>query len=195
MASDIVPAKFTSEARVLFLEELALTGRKVHSAAYAGVCRQTVADHAEADPEFASAIEEALERYREQVRAEVRRRAIEGWLEPVFGKDGQHWMYLYDSNGELVMEDREVDERGPDGAPTGKRITKRVPKMVPAFVRKYSDRMLELEAKRVDPGYREKGSIDMNVTGGVLVVPGMASEQEFERKYGAQRRIIEGEKG
>lgn len=35
----------------------------------------------------------------------------------------------------------------------------------------YSDRLLELEAKRVDPSYREKGaSLEVNTTGGVLVV-------------------------
>ncbi len=38
------------------------------------------------------------------------------------------------------------------------------------YIRKFSDRMLELQGKKVDPAYREKGALDINVAGGVLVV-------------------------
>ena len=46
------------------------------------------------------------------------------------------------------------------------------------IVTKYSDRMLELHAKRHIPEYRDKQSIDLNATGGVLVVPGAAMTAE-----------------
>jgi hypothetical protein len=36
----------------------------------------------------------------------------------------------------------------------------------------YSDRILELMLKRHIPAYRERQTVDMNVAGGVLVVPG-----------------------
>ena len=50
------------------------------------------------------------------------------------------------------------------------------------YVREYSDRMLELYAKRHIPEYRDKHQVDMNVTGGVLVVPELAeSSQEWEK--------------
>lgn len=37
------------------------------------------------------------------------------------------------------------------------------------YIRKFSDRMLELQAKRYVPEYRDKSAVDVNVQGGVLV--------------------------
>ena len=51
-------------------------------------------------------------------------------------------------------------------------------------VREYSDRMLELEAKRHMPEYRDKIDVDVEATGGVLVVPGMSqSTAAWEKKH------------
>jgi hypothetical protein len=45
----------------------------------------------------------------------------------------------------------------------------------------YSDRMLELHAKRHIAAYRDQSRIDHNVQGGVLVVPGLAlNSREWE---------------
>lgn len=180
----IVPAKFTEKAREIYLSELMATGRKHHSARVAGVCNMTVLSHIADDEEFAQQVNAALEIYQEDVRREVRRRGIEGWLEPVFNKDAsQGFTVALDENGEPVMEEIQEALKGPDGLPTGEfKITRR-PKLVPAFVRKYSDRMLELEAKRVDPTYRDKSQVDLNVTGGLLVVPGTApSQRDWENE-------------
>lgn len=52
--------------------------------------------------------------------------------------------------------------------------------------RVYSDRLLELEAKRVDPSYRDKGNqIDLAMTGGVLVVRdrGEVKQSDWENEY------------
>jgi transposase-like protein len=49
----------------------------------------------------------------------------------------------------------------------------------------YSDRLLELEAKRVDHGYRERGGVEINTGGGVLVVnAGNLDEKSWIEKYG-----------
>jgi len=40
------------------------------------------------------------------------------------------------------------------------------------YIRKFSDRMLELQAKRYIPAYRDKAAVDLSVAGGVLVVSG-----------------------
>ena len=48
----------------------------------------------------------------------------------------------------------------------------------------FSDRMLELEAKRHIPEYRDKQQVDMNVGGGVMVVPGM--NPNWEEEYGGE---------
>lgn len=48
----------------------------------------------------------------------------------------------------------------------------------------YSDRLLELEAKRVEPGYRDRGNIDIAVKeGGVLVIGGQGNIDEWENKF------------
>jgi len=52
---------------------------------------------------------------------------------------------------------------------------------VVGHVTRYSDRMLELHAKRHIPEYRERQQVDLNVKGGVIVVPGMAlTTQQWE---------------
>lgn len=56
---------------------------------------------------------------------------------------------------------------------------------VVAYKRVYSDRLLELEAKRVEHGYRDKGGVEINTGGGVLVVQaGNMDEGSWEEKYG-----------
>ena len=50
-------------------------------------------------------------------------------------------------------------------------------------VRKHSDRMMELLAQRHIPEYKKNFTIDHNVSGGVLVVPGVLPVKQFEAKY------------
>lgn len=62
----------------------------------------------------------------------------------------------------------------------------------------YSDRLLELKLKRHMPEYRERQSIDMSVTGGVLVVPGPAlSVPDWEKEFrdGGSRSAIDASAG
>jgi hypothetical protein len=54
-------------------------------------------------------------------------------------------------------------------------------------IRRYSDRLLELELKRHVPEYRDKREIDINVNAGVLVVGGSApTEKEWLDKFGTR---------
>lgn len=56
---------------------------------------------------------------------------------------------------------------------------------VVGYKRVYSDRLLELEAKRVEHSYRDKGGIEINTGGGVMVVnAGNMQESEWTQKYG-----------
>lgn len=60
------------------------------------------------------------------------------------------------------------------------------------FVRKFSDRMLELQAKRYVPEYRDKSAVDVNVAGGVLVVNSKdISDKEAWIEEQRKRRQIE----
>ena len=55
---------------------------------------------------------------------------------------------------------------------------------VVAHERRYSDRLLEMEAKRVDSGYREKQSLNIGQAGGVIVINASPTEKEpWRAKY------------
>lgn len=154
--------KFDDEAKEVYLTTLADCGLKGEAARMAGVCQATVGNHLENDEEFAEAVKEAIEEYSDKISATVRRRGSEGILEPVYQKGARVIDYLLNEDGS-VAKDPETGE----------------PVLVPATIRKFSDRMLELEAKRVNPGYRDKTQVDMDVTGGVLLVrPQFTPEEE-----------------
>ncbi|HKW13334.1 MAG TPA: hypothetical protein VJS69_02505 [Candidatus Krumholzibacteria bacterium] len=51
-------------------------------------------------------------------------------------------------------------------------------------VRRYSDTLMLAAAKRRRAEYRERTTVDMNVTGGVLVIGGEKSAEEWAAKYG-----------
>ncbi len=56
-------------------------------------------------------------------------------------------------------------------------------------VRRYSDRMLELKAKRHIAEYRDKVTVDQTVRGGVMVVPGQAADADaWEKEFGEKAR-------
>jgi len=60
------------------------------------------------------------------------------------------------------------------------------------YIRKFSDRMLELQAKRYVPEYRDKSAVDVNVAGGVLVVnPDNIEDKEAWLEQMRKRRLVE----
>lgn len=106
---------FDAEAKRLYLEDLAISGRKYRASQIAGCNMVTVTKHRKSDPEFAAAEEEALSAYRDRVRATVQNRAIEGVLEPIIGRvakdvDGIIGYKRRYSDQLLVMEAKRVDE-------------------------------------------------------------------------------------
>lgn len=142
---------FTEDVQAFFLEQLAATGRKYMAAAQAGTTCRTVDRHRKDDPEFAARYDEAMEAYKDHVRATVQRRALEGDLVPIVGRVGK------DRDGII------------------------------AYTRKFSDTLLLAEAKRVDPEYRERSSVDMNVkAAGVLVVGTMMGPADWQAAFGGQ---------
>jgi hypothetical protein len=140
--------KFNGDRRATFLREYQETGLFNASARKAGVCAPTIRTARKEDAEFSAACDEALQNYREAIETEIKRRAIDGWLEPIYQK------------GEQVGE-----------------------------VRRYSDRMLELHAKRHIPEYRDKQSVDLSVHGGVLVVPKASlTAEQWERENNGEKK-------
>ncbi len=155
--------KFDDAQKQRYLACLREQGLKGRAAQAAGVSQQTVNTHRENDPDFDEAVEAALEEYNDLVSGEVGRRGKDGWLEPVFQKGMQALVAVVDPKTGEVLYDKD----------SGK------PRMRLSYIRKFSDRLLELEAKRVNTGYRDKQTIDLNNTGGgVLVAPAGMSPEE-----------------
>lgn len=103
------------EARAAFLEALAGAYSVTRAAELAGVERRRLYELRDSDEAFAAAWLDSHDAGTDVIRDEIRRRAVEGWDEPLV------------SAGKVV-----------------------------ATVRKFSDRLLELEAKRRDVGYRDR---------------------------------------
>ena len=60
-------------------------------------------------------------------------------------------------------------------------------------IRKFSDRLLELQAKRFCPEYRDRSEVDVNVSGGVLVIHSPAMGREDWLAERRKRLAIAGE--
>lgn len=168
--------KFDDEAKRLFLETYAQTGLVMYSAAVAGVHDSTVRRHKMDDEWFAEAYEVARKWHCESLEAEIKRRAVTGWEEPVYQKGERVMEPKFDPDTGQPM----MDEKGD-------------PIMVPAVTRRFSDRLLEMSAKRHMPEYREKQEVDVNITGGVLAIPMVGSNEDkpptaedWESKYGGE---------
>lgn len=135
--------KFDDAAKDRYITVLAATGFKSRACMAAGVTRQTVAHHAENDPDFAEAMEEALDRYHARFMEHWDKLVYEGTEEPIIG--------------------------GPDRDE------------VVAYKKVMPINLIAMEARRVEPGFKERSEIDLKGGGGVLVVPANASQDEWQK--------------
>ena len=121
--------------RTAFLEALTAGFSVTYAAKAAGVHRSSFYRLRERDKAFEEAWSDAYEAGTDVLRDELRRRAVDGWEEPMV------------SAGKVV-----------------------------AHVRKYSDRLLELELKRRDSSYREHGpqAVAINVNASQTIQPGVS---------------------
>ena len=76
---------FGDREKRIFLIKLATTGRRALAAAHAGVSGTTARKHAQFDPVFAAAIQEATDYFRDILVGEMYRRGVEGYEEDVIG--------------------------------------------------------------------------------------------------------------
>ena len=116
------PRSITAKARAAFLEAVAAGWSVTEAANRAGVARQRFYDLRQADDVFYREWQEADEQGVDAIRDEIRRRAVDGWDEPVYQR------------GELA-----------------------------GYIHRKSDRLLELEAKRRDPAYRDNPRVDLSL--------------------------------
>lgn len=123
--------RFTDVKKQAFLEKYAECGRINESARHVGIGLSSVIENRKSDPEFGTAVEEAINKFRDTIEGEVHRRGVTGWEEPVFDF----------KNGGIM-----------------------------GTVRKHSDKMLEMQAKRHIPAYRPGQTEGDGEQGGVLVI-------------------------
>ncbi len=169
--------KFDDDQKDIYLAELAKTGRKLHSAEVANTTRQTVTRHMKNDMDFADKVADAEGQYAEDVQAEVKRRGMDGHLEPLYHGGKRTLNVLVDKDGIAILDaDDQIQ-------------------FIPASVLRHSDRLLELEAKRTNPEYRDKPALDPGALGGVLVAPADMTPTEWveqQRLKNLERRPPEG---
>lgn len=134
------PDSPTRAKQVAFLAAVAELGTITRAALAAGVHRSMHYDWL-ADKAYTKAFNDAEEMFRDSVRAEVHRRAVEGWLEPVVYQGRIQFVEERDGRGRV--------KQGKDGKPIAHMVA----------VRKFSDRLLELHAKAKCPEYRDKHEI------------------------------------
>lgn len=85
---DFAPEKGWPVWGKAFIAHFSLTGNSTASAAAAGVTRRAAELLRERDETFRTAWEEAREEAADHLEDEARRRAVDGWDEPVFGSGG-----------------------------------------------------------------------------------------------------------
>lgn len=84
----LTTALIVGKDRREFLRIVRETGLETHAAEKLGFTRRAVKLTAEKDEEFAAELEEAMDLATTDMEIEARRRAVEGWDEPVFGSMG-----------------------------------------------------------------------------------------------------------
>jgi hypothetical protein len=143
----------TAGWRETFLRTLAQTGNVSCAATAAGIKRRTAYDHRKNDAGFAALWDEAVEEAADGLEYEIRRRALEGELEPKMykGRVVQVWV---DLNGNLLADDVAAALRL-----SSPELVRRVPLMV----RKYDASLLTLLLRGAKPqkyGKRADGDSD-----------------------------------
>lgn len=120
-----------------FLERFRTNGN-ISASCEGLVGRATIHVWLKDDPKFRAAFEHAREEAGDRLEEEARRRAAEGWLEPVYNHG--------ERAGDWVNDAGQPVQPGTQNA-----------RWVAATVRKYSDRLLELLLKGAKPAkYRER---------------------------------------
>jgi hypothetical protein len=150
----------TEKKRKLFLEVIARTGNITVAAREAGIRRTLHYQIWLKDPEYAAAFEEASETASDLLIEEARRRAQEGWDEPVIYQGEQ--AYVKEWNAET----RQFEMT-----------------QTPLAVRKYDSLLLMFLIKARRPEYRESWKGELEHKGAIRTSPDFSrlTDEQFEQ--------------
>ena len=167
--------KFDDPQKKIYLAALRKHGRKGLACEAAGVSIRTVLDHRDNDPDFDEAVSAALDTYSDFIAGHVKDAGTVGDLKPIFHQGVRVVEPILNEDGVPLLD------------------AKGNPRYQYAEVYEKSYRMLELEAKRVDPTYRERSTIGVEgLGGGVLLAPaGITPEQAVKEADEANKKADE----
>ena len=148
MGDTRIQADTLAARKLAFLTRYSRDANVAASCGAAGVCRGTSVRWRKEDPDFGRACSEAYEAVVDVAEAEVRRRGVDGWQEPVMVK-GAPVFRRCPITGDLLL-----DELG---------------EPVPLTVNRRSDRLLEVYVKANRAGYRDRRETTVKVEGGIEV--------------------------
>lgn len=141
-------------AQTAFLEAYEHTANVLRAAEQAEISRELVYYWLEHDEQFGFAYNLADKAANMHIEAEIHRRGVQGYEEPVVSQGQLAYEY------EPVLDDKgepKLDSRGKPMWQRGHMIT----------VRKYSDTLLIFLAKKRMPEYREKQSLEVTTPGAI----------------------------
>lgn len=155
--------------RKAFLDCLREKGNVTAAARLVGIDRATAYRWRDADADFAQAWDDAIEEAADLIELEAHRRAVSGIDEPVIYQGDVTYVYERDSQGRVVYDTIEREDKGLDGETIT--VTDRIPRLVldaqgkPLTLSKrvYSDALMALLLKAHRPDkYRENSKIELN---------------------------------
>jgi hypothetical protein len=127
----------TEDVITAYLDHLECHGLLAKAALHVGGRPSQFRSLRDRSPEFAAAVEDSLQIFKENVEEELRRRAMDGIEKGVYFQG--------------VRRDTEIQ---------------------------YSDSLLTLLVKKVNPDYNEKSKAEVSITGGVLLTASQAPSTE-----------------
>lgn len=165
---------FDEPQKLVFLAQLELLGAFHTACRVAGVSSRTVKLHMAEDEDFSAQVTDRLQISKERLKIEARRRAMEGYEEPLTHQGKISQEPIRDEAGELVWE-KVYDPF------TEEQVC--VPKTQPVTIRKFSDRLmtklLEMEypsSSRVQHDHQHAHTVQGAV--GVMVAPARLATPE-----------------
>ena len=155
--------------RNAFLDCLREKGNVTAAARLVGIDRATAYRWRDADADFAQAWDDAIEEAADLIELEAHRRAVSGIDEPVIYQGDVTYVYERDTQGRIVYDTIEREDKGLDGKTIT--VTDRIPRLAldaqgkPLTLSKrvYSDALMALLLKAHRPDkYRENSKIELN---------------------------------
>lgn len=160
---------FTPVQQNQFLEALASTGIIASACRTAGVSYATVTALRKSNDDFATAWDIALETATDSLEAEARRRALEGYQEPVIHQGQMTPLWERDPlDGSIVMEQYDTGLRVDDKPSYGQRPKQLVVDGVPQWltIRKHSDSLLQFLLKGNRSKFKDSSKVELTGAGG-----------------------------